>query len=204
MPQGQLAQPAPTDGLATRQRRQLPTTVVFTGDGKGKSTAAFGMALRAWTAGIPLAVFQFVKSPQWKVGEESAFRELGALHDDTGRGAPVDWNKLGSGWSWIRQHQDDDPAAAAAAGWAEIARRLSAEEYGFYLLDEFTYVLERGWVDSAEVIDTLQQRPGKQHVVITGRRAPAELIATADLVTSMEKIKHPMDVGRRGQKGIEW
>lgn len=204
MPQGQLAQPAPTDGLTTRQRRQLPTTVVFTGDGKGKSTAAFGMALRAWTTGIPLAVFQFVKSPQWKVGEESAFRELGALHDDIGRGAPVDWNKLGSGWSWIRHHQDDDPAAAAAAGWAEIARRLSAEEYGFYLLDEFTYVLERGWVDSAEVIDTLQQRPGKQHVVITGRRAPAELIATADLVTSMEKIKHPMDVGRRGQKGIEW
>lgn len=65
-------------------------------------------------------------------------------------------------------------------------------------------MLERGWVDSAEAIDTLQQRPGKQHVVITGRRAPAELIATADLVTSMEKIKHPMDVGRRGQKGIEW
>lgn len=63
MPQGQLAQPAPTDGLTTHQRRQLPTTVVFTGDGKGKSTAAFGMALRAWTAGIPLAVFQFVKSP---------------------------------------------------------------------------------------------------------------------------------------------
>ena len=80
MPQGQLAQPAPADGLTTRQRRQIPITAVFTGDGKGKSTAAFGMALRAWNAGIPLAVFQFVKSPQWKVGEETAFRELGALH----------------------------------------------------------------------------------------------------------------------------
>lgn len=204
MPQGQLVQPAPADGLTTRQRRQIPITAVFTGDGKGKSTAAFGMALRAWNAGIPLAVFQFVKSPQWKVGEETAFRELGALHDTTGRGAPVDWNKLGSGWSWIRHHQDDDPAAAAAADWAEITRRLADEEYGFYLLDEFTYVLERGWVDCEQVIDTLQQRPGQQHVVITGRRAPAELIAAADLVTSMEKIKHPMDVGRRGQKGIEW
>ncbi|HXB89560.1 cob(I)yrinic acid a,c-diamide adenosyltransferase [Mycobacterium sp.] len=207
MPQGRpLA--VPEDGLSTRARRNLPVLAVHTGAGKGKSTAAFGMALRAWNSGLSVAVFQFVKSDKWKVGEEAAFRQLGRLHEEHGLGGPVEWHKMGTGWSWIRKSpktgSDDDHAAAAADGWAEIARRLAAGRHDFYVLDEFTYPLKWGWVDVEEVVQTLLARPGRQHVVITGRDAPSRLVDVADLVTEMTKVKHPMDAGRKGQKGIEW
>ncbi|KUI25059.1 cob(I)yrinic acid a,c-diamide adenosyltransferase [Mycobacterium sp. IS-1742] len=204
MPQGRPAT-VPDDGLTTRARRNAPLLAVHTGPGKGKSTAAFGMALRAWNQGFDIAVFQFVKSAKWKVGEESVFRELGRLHDENGAGGAVEWHKMGSGWSWSRKAgSDDDHAAAAADGWAEIVRRLAEERHDFYVLDEFTYPLKWGWVDTAEVVEVLRSRPGRQHVVITGRDAPQSLIDAADLVTEMTKVKHPMDVGRKGQKGIEW
>ena len=204
MPQGRPIT-VPDDGLTTKSRRNAPLLAVHTGAGKGKSTAAFGMALRAWTSGLDIAVFQFVKSAKWKVGEEAAFRELGRLHDERGVGGAVEWHKMGAGWSWSRKPgTDEDHAAAAADGWAEIARRLAAQRHGFYLLDEFTYPLNWGWVDLDEVVATLTARPGMQHVVITGRDAPRRLVDAADLVTEMTKIKHPMDVGRKGQKGIEW
>ena len=195
----------PDDGLSTRARRNAPVLAVHTGPGKGKSTAAFGMALRAWNAGFDVAVFQFVKSAKWKVGEESAFRALDRMHSEHGVGGPVEWHKMGAGWSWSRKQGDeDDHAAAAADGWAEIARRLAEQRHGFYVLDEFTYPLKWGWVDTGEVVEVLRTRLGTQHVVITGRDAPPELIAAADLVTEMTKVKHPMDVGRKGQKGLEW
>jgi cob(I)alamin adenosyltransferase len=204
MPQGQPLT-IPDDGLTTRARRNAPLLAVHTGPGKGKSTAAFGMALRAWNQGFDVAVFQFVKSAKWKVGEEQAFRELGRLHDEQGIGGPVQWHKMGSGWSWTRKHGAEvDHAEAAADGWAEIARRLAAEAHDFYVLDEFTYPLKWGWVDVDEVVSTLTSRPGTQHVVITGRDAPQRLLDAADLVTEMTKLKHPMDLGRKGQRGIEW
>lgn len=198
----------PDDGLTTRARRNTPVLAVHTGAGKGKSTAAFGMALRAWNAGMDVAVFQFVKSAKWRVGEEAAFRELGALHERTGVGGAVQWHKMGSGWSWTRKSRKDDSqkdhAAAAADGWAEIRRRLQDRQHDFYVLDEFTYPLKWGWLDVDDVVQTLRARPGHQHVVITGRDAPPRLIEAADLVTEMNKVKHPMDAGRKGQKGIEW
>ncbi len=207
MPQGRPLT-IPEDGLTTRARRNLPVLAVHTGAGKGKSTAAFGMALRAWNSGLSVAVFQFVKSAKWKVGEEAAFRQLGRLHEEHGLGGPVEWHKMGAGWSWIRKPRkpgsDDDHAATAADGWAEIARRLAAERHDFYVLDEFTYPLKWGWIDVEEVVETLRARPGNQHVVITGRDAPPRLVEVADLVTEMTKVKHPMDAGRKGQKGIEW
>lgn len=204
MPQGQPAT-VPQDGLTTRARRNAPLLAVHTGPGKGKSTAAFGMALRAWNQGFDIAVFQFVKSAKWKVGEESALRELGRAHDERGVGGPVQWHKMGSGWSWSRKAGSEaDHAAAAAEGWAEISRRLAEQRHDFYVLDEFTYPLKWGWVDVDEVVATLTARPGSQHVVITGRDAPQALVDAADLVTEMTKVKHPMDVGRKGQKGIEW
>ena len=144
MPQGK-PEHVPDDGLTTRQRRRQPVLAVHTGAGKGKSTAAFGMALRAWSVGWPIAVFQFVKSQKWKVGEEAALKALG----EHGGKAAVTWHKMGDGWSWIA-------------------------------------------------------RPGTQHVVITGRYAPQALLDAADLVTEMTKVKHPMDAGQKGQKGIEW
>jgi cob(I)alamin adenosyltransferase len=204
MPQGQPVS-VPDDGLTTRSRRNAPLLAVHTGAGKGKSTAAFGMALRAWNQGFNVAVFQFVKSAKWKVGEEAAFRALARLHDEHGVGGPVEWHKMGSGWSWSRKQGSAlDHAAAAADGWAEIKRRLSEQRHDFYVLDEFTYPLKWGWVDVDEVISVLADRPGTQHVVITGRDAPAALVDAADLVTEMVKVKHPMDVGRKGQRGIEW
>jgi cob(I)alamin adenosyltransferase len=199
MPQGKPIA-VPDDGLTTRQRRRQPILAVHTGTGKGKSTAAFGMALRAWNAGWPIAVFQFVKSPKWKVGEEAALRALG-----TTGGAPITWHKMGDGWSWLaRPGSERDHAAEAAEGWAQIKRDLAAEAYTFYVLDEFTYPMHWGWIDVDDVVSTLQQRPGSQHVVVTGRYAPQALLDAADLVTEMTKVKHPMDAGRKGQPGIEW
>ena len=203
MPQGRPLV-VPDDGLTTRARRNAPVLAVHTGPGKGKSTAAFGMALRAWNAGMSVAVFQFVKSAKWKVGEESAFAALGRLHDENGAGGAVEWHKMGSGWSWSRKTgSDDDHAAAAADGWAEIARRIGEQRHDFYVLDEFTYPLKWGWVAVDDVVEVLRSRPGG-HVVITGRDAPQRLLDAADLVTEMIKVKHPMDAGRKGQRGIEW
>jgi cob(I)alamin adenosyltransferase len=196
----------PHDGLTTRQRRNQPVLAVHTGPGKGKSTAAFGMAMRAWNAGLDIGVFQFVKSAKWRVGEEAALLALGEVHETTGAGAPVQWHKMGQGWSWLRRADGDEleHADAARAGWAEIADRLAAQRHRFYVLDEFTYPLKWGWIDVDEVVAVLAARPGNQHVVITGRDAPPALIAAADLVTEMTLIKHPMQDGRKGQRGIEW
>lgn len=204
MPKGQ-PEVIPADGLSTRQRRNRPLLAVHTGDGKGKSTAAFGLALRGWNQGWNLGIFQFVKSAKWRLGEQSVFEQLGELNASTGVGGPVDWQKMGSGWSWSKKAgSEEDHAAAAAEGWAEIKRRLATETHDLYLLDEFTYPINWGWIDVEDVVETLTQRPGHQHVVITGRRADPRLIEVADLVTEMTKIKHPMDAGQKGQRGIEW
>ncbi|MDT7581557.1 MAG: cob(I)alamin adenosyltransferase [Pseudonocardiales bacterium] len=204
MPQGQPAA-VPVDGLTTRQRRNRPLLVVHTGEMKGKSTAAFGLALRGWAQGWSIGVFQFVKSAKWRVGEETAFRALGELHERTGEGGPVEWHKMGEGWSWTRkQGTEDDHAAKAREGWAEIRRRIEAQTHEVYVLDEFTYPIKWGWVDVHEVVDVLGRREGRQHVIVTGRDAAPELVAAADLVMETTKVKHPMDAGQKGQRGIEW
>lgn len=204
MPRGQVEQ-TPDDGLTTAQRRHLPLLVVNTGDGKGKSTAAFGMALRAWNQGWRVGVFQFVKSAKWRIGEQTVLERLGELHEQTGEGGPVDWQKMGAGWSWSRKAGEaEDHARDAAEGWAEVKRRLAAEQHDLYVLDEFTYPMEWGWVDVDDVVTTLRERPGRQYVVVTGRRAHPALVEAADLVTEMTKVKHQMDRGQKGQRGIEW
>jgi cob(I)alamin adenosyltransferase len=204
MPQGQPTT-VPDDGLTTRQRRNRPLVMVHTGDGKGKSTAAFGLALRGWNQGWSTAVFQFVKSAKWRLGEQTGFEALAELHAERGTGGPVEWHKMGSGWSWSRKAgTEEDHAAAAVEGWAEIKRRIHDSRHDLYLLDEFTYPINWGWIDVEDVVETLANRPGFQHVVITGRRAGPRLLEVADLVTEMTKVKHPMDAGQKGQKGIEW
>ena len=203
MPQG-VPDTVPADGLTTRQRRNRPLVIVHTGDMKGKSTAAFGLALRGWNQGWDIGVYQFVKSAKWKVGEEEAFRALGRLHQQTGEGGAVEWQKMGSGWSWIQRGESEDHARDALEGWRQIKRDLAAERFGLYVLDEFTYPIGWGWVDVHDVVQTLRERPGHQHVVITGRRAAPELVEAADLVVEMSKVKHPMDAGQKGQRGIEW
>jgi cob(I)alamin adenosyltransferase len=201
---GQVGE-VPDDGLSTRQRRHRPLLIVHTGDGKGRSTAAFGLALRGWNQGWSIGVFQFVKSAKWRIGEQSALESLADLHAATGAGGTVEWHKMGSGWSWSRKPgADDDHAAAAREGWAEIKRRLTARTHTLYVLDEFTYPVNWGWVDVDDVVATLSARPGHQHVIITGRRADPKIIEIAQLVTEMTKIKHPFDSGQKGQRGIEW
>jgi len=199
-PQG-VPTTVPDDGLTTRQRRNRPLLVVHTGEMKGKSTAAFGLALRAWNQGWPIGVFQFVKSAKWKVGEETALRVLG----ESGQGGTVAWHKMGEGWSWTRkQGEDTDHAANALEGWEQVKRDLAAQTYRFYVLDEFTYPMKWGWVDVDDIVATLAARPGTQHVVITGRDAHPDLVGAADLVMETTKVKHPMDDGQKGQQGIEW
>jgi len=204
MPEGKPDQ-LPDDGLTTRQRRNQPLVVIHTGDGKGKSTAAFGLALRGWNQGWSIGVFQFVKSARWRIGEQSALEALGKVHEQTGAGGAVEWHKMGAGWSWSRKvGTDDDHAAAAREGWQEIKRRLAAQVHQLYVLDEFTYPINWGWVDVDDVASTLTGRPGHQHVIITGRNAEPRLLQVASLVTEMTKIKHPFDSGQKGQRGIEW
>jgi cob(I)alamin adenosyltransferase len=204
MPEG-LPDVVPSDGLTTRQRRTRPLLIIHTGDGKGKSTAAFGLALRGWNQGWSVGVFQFVKSAKWRIGEQTALETLAELHTSTGVGGPIEWHKMGAGWSWSRKAgSEDDHAAAAADGWQEIKRRLAAQTHGLYVLDEFTYPINWGWVDIDDVVQTLANRTGQQHVIITGRRADPKLLEIANLVTEMTKIKHPFDEGQKGQRGIEW
>ena len=158
------------DGLTTRQRRNSPLVIVHGGAGKGNSTAAFGLALRGWNQGWSIGVFQFVKSAKWRIGEQAALAALDDVHRTTGQGGPIEWHKMGSGWSWSRKAgTEEDHAEAAREGWAEIKRRLADETHTLYVLDEFTYLLKWGWLDIDDVVDTLTNRPGYQHVVITGR-----------------------------------
>jgi cob(I)alamin adenosyltransferase len=182
-----------------RLPREHPLLVVNTGYGKGKSTAAFGLLLRAWAQGWPAGVYQFVKSGRWRVGEHAAAMAL----SESGKGGRIDWFKMGDGWTWISRDLEGS-ADLAREGWAEVKRRIADETYRFLLLDEFTYPMSFGWVDTDEVVDVLTGRPGFQHVVVTGRDAPARLVDAADLVSEVVKVKHPFDTGRRGQKGIEW
>jgi cob(I)alamin adenosyltransferase len=204
MPQG-VPTTIPDDGLTTRERRNRPLIMVHTGPGKGKSTAAFGLAMRGWNQGFSIGVFQFVKSAKWRIGEQTVLERLGELHEETGEGGPVAWHKMGSGWSWSRKAgTEEDHAADAAEGWAEIKRALAEERHDLYVLDEFTYPMKWGWVDVDDVVATLTSRPGRQHVVITGRHADPRLVEAANLVTEMGQVKHPMEVGQKGQRGIEW
>lgn len=184
---------APAGDQPRRRKRETPLLMVHTGQGKGKSTAAFGMMLRAWNQDWPIGVFQFVKSGKWKVGEHAAAEKLGG----------IDWFKMGDGWSWTSRDLEES-ADLAREGWEQVKRCLAEERYRFYLLDEFTYPLKWGWVDTAEVVEVLTSRPGWQYVLVTGRDAPQPLIDAADLVTEMVKVTHPFDDGWRGQKGIEW
>ncbi|HET6505660.1 MAG TPA: cob(I)yrinic acid a,c-diamide adenosyltransferase [Baekduia sp.] len=176
-----------------RKPRDRPLLIVNTGHGKGKSSAAFGMLLRSWARGYRCGVFQFVKSGKWKVGEAKAAAALGG----------IDWEKMGDGWSWISRDLDES-ADKARVGWERVKELIAQERYEFLLLDELTYPIKYGWIEEDDVVATLRDRPGFQHVVVTGRDAPRALIDAADLVSEVVKVKHPMDAGIRAQQGIEW
>ncbi len=176
-----------------RKPRDRPLFIVVTGHGKGKSTSAFGMLLRSWARGYRCGVVQFVKSGKWKVGEQKAAEALGGIH----------WERMGDGWSWISKDLEES-ADLARAGWDGVRDAIGEARYEFLLLDEITYPINWGWIDLEDVLATLRDRPGFQHVVLTGRRAPEALVEAADLVSEVVKVKHPLDAGIRAQQGIEW
>lgn len=167
--------------------------IVNTGDGKGKSTAAFGMLLRAWGRGMRICVVQFIKSETGKWGEVKAAQKMG-----------IEWITTGDGFTWLSKDMDET-TARAQYGWKLAQEKISSGNYDLILLDEFTYPLHFGWLNTVEVLDWLRtNRPLNLHLVITGRSAPAELITEADLVTEMLMIKHPYEQGFKAQPGIEF
>lgn len=176
--------------LPREQRHGL--LIVNTGHGKGKTTAALGLLLRATGRDMRVGMFQFVKSIDGRYGEHVAAERLG-----------VEIIPLGDGFTWLTENIDQD-RALAGAGWARVREVLDAGEYDMLIVDELTYCLNFGWLDVAEVVSALQSRPRGTHVVITGRDAPQALIDAADLVTDMRVIKHPYrDQGIGAQAGIE-
>ncbi|WIY84257.1 cob(I)yrinic acid a,c-diamide adenosyltransferase [Propionimicrobium sp. PCR01-08-3] len=188
----------------SRQLRLQPRLIVNTGDGKGKSTAAFGVGLRGWSQGWSVGVFQFIKTSTWPTGERLAFQTLNGVHQRTGQGGSVEWMNFGEGRTATRAGAKANQRELAEKGWGIVRERLESQTHDLIILDEFCHVLAKGWLDTDEVVRILKNRPGHQHVVITGRNAPAGLIDAADLVTEMRKIKHPFDKGEKGQAGIEW
>lgn len=173
-------------------RRAPSLVLVHTGHGKGKSSAAFGTMLRSIARGWKVAVVQFLKSDSWHVGEEDIGVRLG-----------VDWWKLGDGFTWLSEDLDRTQAIAVAA-WEHARATLAAGEHHLVILDEVTYPMNWGWIDSAQVISTLVSRPEKVSVICTGRDASAELMAIADTVTEMRKVTHAYDSGIRAKKGIDY
>ncbi len=166
--------------------------IVYTGDGKGKTTAALGLVLRAWGHGMRVCVVQFIKSAHERWGEVQAAEKLG-----------ITWHSLGTGFVWDPGH-DEQARQRALDTWKLAKEFIVSGAYDLVVLDEFTYPLQYGWIKVDEVAAWLRhERPSTVHVVITGRKAPKELIAAADLVTEMRKVKHPFDAGVPAQKGIE-
>jgi cob(I)alamin adenosyltransferase len=166
--------------------------VVNTGHGKGKSSAAFGVMLRALARGWRVAVVQFIKSGRWKVGEEKIGRQLG-----------VDWLKGGDGFTWESRDLDESGRRAVAA-WALAKATIEAGEHKLVVLDEITYPINYGWISGEEVAATIRNRPQHVSIVATGRDAPAELIEVADTVTEMVKVRHAFDRGIRARRGIDY
>ncbi len=171
--------------------------VVNTGNGKGKSSAAFGVVARAIGHDMKVAVIQFVKARS-DTGEEGFYRRIAEMIPGC-----VRWHVSGEGFTWETQNSSRDEAAAQAA-WKLACAYLADPEIGLVVLDEFTYTLKYGWLDIAPVLVALAARPRLQHVIITGRAAPDALIEAADTVTDMTLIKHAFKAGVKAMPGLEW
>lgn len=165
--------------------------IVNTGNGKGKTTAALGLMLRARGRGFRVVMFQFIKSRKHLYGEHLMAERLG-----------VEIIPLGDGFTWESDNIEFDKALAAE-GWRECRQRIESGDYDMVILDELTYLTNYGWLSLDEVLDVLKGRDPQMHIVITGRDAPRELIEFADLVSEIKEVKHPLKRGIRAQAGIE-
>jgi cob(I)alamin adenosyltransferase len=183
----------PTEHQHPPRRKVESVVLVNTGDGKGKSTAAFGVIVRGVARGWQVGVVQFIKSGKWRTGEEAVCRDrLG-----------VDWWTLGEGFSWDSTDLTRDQAVAQAA-WEHARALITGGNHRLVVLDEITYPMNWGWIDTDDVVKVIAARPSQVNVVCTGRDAPSALIDVADTVTTMEKVKHAYDTGVRAQRGIDF
>jgi cob(I)alamin adenosyltransferase len=164
---------------------------INTGNGKGKSTAAFGVAMRAIGQGLTVSVIQFIKG-KWKTGELQAAERLG-----------LELLPMGKGFTWESQNLEEDKTLMRQA-WAVASEKILSGQFDLIILDEISYVLGYGYLAVDDVIQVLKSRPQHIHVVLTGRNAPEEIIALADGVTEMRDVKHPYRNGVPAQKGIDF
>jgi cob(I)alamin adenosyltransferase len=176
----------------TRAPRLKSIVLINTGNGKGKSSAAFGVMNRSWARGWKVGVVQFVKSGKWKVGERKLAEHLG-----------IEWHVLGDGFTW-ESTDLDETAAKGRHAWEVARAKLASGDYDMLILDELTYSVSFGWVPVDEVVEGIVTRAPHTNVVITGRNAAPELIDIADTVTEMRMIKHAHEKGIKARKGIEY
>ena len=179
------------DAAIARADQDKGLLLVLTGNGKGKSSSAFGMIGRSLDHGMKVGVCQFLKS-RTDTGEEAFFS----------RDPLVEWHVLGDGFTWDTQNREQD-IATAERGWQVAERMLNDSSFELVVLDELTYLLSYGYLDTDKVLDTLAARPPMQHVVVTGRAASRELCELADTVSEIADIKHAYRSGIRAQKGID-
>lgn len=182
---------AAVDARIAAATEERGVVLVLTGNGKGKSSSAFGMVARALGHGMSVGVVQFIKG-RGSTGEELFFRRF----------PQVTYHVMGEGFTWETQDRERD-ARAAHAAWAVAAALLRDEQAALVVLDELNIALRHHYVPLADVTSALRARPPRQHVVITGRGAPAELVEFADTVTDMHVVKHAFSAGVRAQRGIE-
>ncbi len=176
-----------------RQTVKKGLVIVNTGNGKGKSTAAFGILLRAWGRNMRIGGVQFFKHESANFGETKALKRM-----------DIELTPMGDGFTWTSRDLDETQAKALH-GWEVSKQRIASGDYDIFLMDEFTYLMRFGWLDAHEVVEWLRQnKPPTLHLIITGRDAPPELIEYADLVTEMKLVKHPYDQGIKAQPGIEF
>jgi cob(I)alamin adenosyltransferase len=179
------------DASIERADKEQGLLLILTGNGKGKSSSAFGMVARALGHGMRVGMAQFIKSRK-DTGEEGFFS----------RQPNVIWHVLGEGFTWETQNLERD-IETAQRGWAVVKEMLGDESLGLIVLDELTYPLKYGWLELDTVLADLNARPAMQHVVITGRGAPDELCEAADTVSDLQDVKHAYRAGIKAQKGID-
>ena len=179
------------DGKIAAAETERGVLLVLTGNGKGKSSSAFGMVARALGHGMKVGVVQFIKG-KFSTGEETFYRRFPEVH----------YHVMGEGYTWETQDRERDVRAATAA-WAVAQRMLADASCELVVLDELNIALKHRYLDLAQVVADLQARPAMQHAVVTGRGAPQALIDAADTVTEMNVVKHAFQQGVRAQKGVE-
>jgi cob(I)alamin adenosyltransferase len=179
-------------GAKALRRKPHPLVLLFTGHGKGKTTAALGVSMRAWGRGWSICWLQFIKPTTANFGETRAAKRMG-----------IEMIPLGDGFTWQSPDLDKSKALAREC-WATARAKIESAEYDLVVLDEVTYPITYGWLEAEEVIETIKGRPANMHVILTGRDAVPELGEFADLVTDMGEVKHPFQQGIRAQAGIEF